>query len=82
MKLDDLPYEPDCMVDNNTPLTTNEAGQLEVPQAYALNEGKLGWRMILDCEGQLVAIVPALTAEELKKVLNEAYEEHYTDVNK
>jgi len=78
MKLDDLPYEPDCILLDEGH-AVGAVNLIEVPRPY--DEGK-GWRFIVDCEGELVAIVPADKAETMKQVLNEAYEEHYTDLNK
>jgi hypothetical protein len=71
MKLDDLPFEPDCEL---------LPAVLPADTVKGFSVASEGWRVIIDCEGDLVAVVPADRAEVMKRVLNEAYEEHYEEL--
>lgn len=75
MKLDDLPYEPSCTL---LPAEITSAGVVEKLKAYDYTIGNEGrWRIIVDCEGNFVALVKSEAAEGIQKVLNEGFEEAY-----
>ncbi len=70
-------YEPEVISDKLETAPDTQEALTAIANAHGQDVEQ--WHFILDCEGDLVAIVPAEKAEGLKKVLN-ASEEPFKDL--
>lgn len=71
MELEDLPYEPECLVEHlNNWAVVDRRETLSLP-AWIVEDAK-EWAVIVDCEGDFVALVPYEKAHLICKIFNEA----------
>ena len=63
-----LPFKPDVIIGDPGDWNVDDLTSVDIPLGYARRVAE--WRMIIDHEGNLVAIVPEEKAEAWKKFLN------------
>lgn len=68
LRLENLPYDPDVMLVDPASWDTGDLTGVDIPLGYARRVAS--WRMLIDCEGDLVALVPDIKAEAWRKLLN------------
>jgi len=74
LDLEDLPYEPECIVERlDNWKAVDRLTTLALP-AWIIESAK-EWVVITDCEGDFVALVANDKADLICKVLNEAGQE-------